>query len=131
MWSQSAENAKILFAHRNNLRNLVSMLTYDDLTGFYCLGDLIGTAHLRVADSSYNKNDETWASPAVVLRAGFVLLTGTVEHRVVDRNLLRDNLKQNVRVACPNCGKKQQNQHPRKKDTERVMDRYSELTLDS
>lgn len=31
---------------------------YDDLTGFDCLGDLIGTAHLREADASYNKDDE-------------------------------------------------------------------------
>lgn len=34
------------------------MLTYDDLAGFYCLGDLVGTAHLREADASENKNNE-------------------------------------------------------------------------
>lgn len=27
-------------------------LTYDDLAGFYCLGDLVGRTHLREADSS-------------------------------------------------------------------------------
>lgn len=55
------------------------MLTYDDLAGFYCLGDLVGTAHLREADSPEDKDDEAGAGPAFVLRTGFVLLTGTVE----------------------------------------------------
>lgn len=32
-------------------------LTYDDLTGFDRLGDLIGTTHLREADSSQNEDD--------------------------------------------------------------------------
>lgn len=62
------------------------MPTYDDLTGFDCLGDLVGTAHLRVADSSYDKDDEAWAGPAFVLSAGFVLLTGAVKQRIDNWN---------------------------------------------
>lgn len=33
-------------------------LTYDDLAGLYCLGDLIGRTHFGETDSSYNKDDE-------------------------------------------------------------------------
>lgn len=64
------------------------MLTYDDLAGFDCLGDLVGGAHLWVADSSYNEDDEAGAGPALVLSARFVLLTGAVEQRTEGRKLL-------------------------------------------
>lgn len=38
---------------------LALSLTNDDLAGFHCPGDLVGAAHLREADPSYNKDDET------------------------------------------------------------------------
>lgn len=63
------------------------MLTYDDLTGLDWLGDLVGTAHLREADPSYDKDDEAWACPAFILSTGFVLLTGAVEQRTDDTRL--------------------------------------------
>ena len=81
-----------------NLCYLVLKLTYDDFAGFHSLGDLVGAAHLRVADSSDNKNDETRAGPAFVLRAGFVLLTGTVEQRADNRKLKRIKWKLHVQI---------------------------------
>lgn len=58
------------------------MLTYDDLTGFDCLCDLVGTAHLRVADSSYDEDDEARATPTFILSTAFVLLTGAEEKKM-------------------------------------------------
>lgn len=43
---------------RRDLITYLCNLTYDDLAGFYRLGDLVGRAHLREADSSENKDDE-------------------------------------------------------------------------
>lgn len=69
------------------------MLTYDDLAGFNGLGDLVGTAHLRVADSSQNEDDEARAAPPFVLSAGFVLLTGAAEQKVDDRKITETKLQ--------------------------------------
>lgn len=54
-------------------------LTYDDLTGLDRLGDLVSGAHLRVAHSTQNEDDEPRAGPAIVLRARLPLLSGAEE----------------------------------------------------
>lgn len=63
----------------NDASDLISyaVLTNDDLTGFYCLVDLISRAHLREADPSQNKDDEAGAWPTFFL-CDFALLSSTV-----------------------------------------------------
>lgn len=87
-WIKSATNKNKVKSKYNTLHmsreggdlihNLCD-LTYNDLTRFDRLGDLIGTAHLREADSSQNEDDESRARPAFVLRADFALLSSAVE----------------------------------------------------
>lgn len=76
----STDNNKVKSKYEGgDLIHDLCVLTYDDLTGFDRLGDLIGTTHLREADSSQNEDDESRARPAFVLRAGFALLSSAVE----------------------------------------------------
>lgn len=56
----------------------VVRLTYEDLTGLSSLRNFVGTAHLRVADSSQDEDDELGAA-MVVVRRGLVLLPSTTE----------------------------------------------------
>lgn len=56
------------------------LLTDDDLAGFVGFGDLIGTAHLRVADSAQDEDDEAGAAP-VVVRARLMLLLPCAEKK--------------------------------------------------
>lgn len=56
----------------------VVRLTYEDLTRLCGLRDLVGTAHLRVADPSQDEDDELRTAVVVVCR-GFVLLSSTTE----------------------------------------------------
>lgn len=70
------------------------MLTYDDLTGFHCLCDLVGTAHLWVAHSSQHEDDEAWACSAIILSTGFVLLTGTEKQIWDETNLLSESCRE-------------------------------------
>lgn len=56
----------------------VVRLTYEDLTRLCGLRDFVGTAHLRVADSAQDEDDELRAA-VVVVRRGFVLLSSTTE----------------------------------------------------
>ena len=74
---------------RGDLIGYLCNLTYDDLAGFYCLGDLVGWTHLRVADSSENKDDEAWPGPPIVLWTGFVLLSGTGRGRWWTKAILK------------------------------------------
>lgn len=69
----------------------VLLLTYDDLAGFYCLSDLIGSTHLRVSYSSNNKDDKTWASPAFVLSVRFVLLASAVKQKLTQMKFKRES----------------------------------------
>lgn len=69
---------------RRDLITYLCNLTYDDLAGFYRLGDLVGRAHLREADSSENKDDEAWPGPPIIQWTGFVLLSGTMGQMMVN-----------------------------------------------
>lgn len=50
------------------------MLTYNNLTGLGGFSDLIGTAHLRVTDSTQDEYDEAGAAPVVVRKAQLMFL---------------------------------------------------------
>lgn len=63
-------------------------LTDDHLAGLGGLHHLVGTAHLRVADSPDDEDDESGAAPPFVLSVGLMLLTGTVSMTTSLRILL-------------------------------------------
>lgn len=50
------------------------ILTNDDLTGLGGFGDLVGTAHLWVADSTQDEDDEAGAVPVVLRGARLMFL---------------------------------------------------------